>query len=71
MLVNGTNVRAMAKSIEISVTIPAAENMQVYGGKANSSAGTRLVPGTQVFFKYVNVEEALRPYVELIARRET
>jgi hypothetical protein len=93
MLLTGTDVTSPAGFIRVSVTVPNAEQMQIYGGTASSAGGTNLTPGTQATFKYANAQqegtrdilfiligtfialgaattlEAIRPYVELLARR--
>jgi hypothetical protein len=45
------------RAIRISVTIPGAEGMQVYGGSSSSAGGTYLTPGTQALFRYSNVQQ--------------
>lgn len=92
MLLLDLGAQAEAKAIRVSVNIPDAEQMNVYGGTSASSGGTDLTPGTEAIFRYVNMEqegtrdvlfvligtfialgaattlEAIRPYIEMLAK---
>jgi hypothetical protein len=57
MFLTGIHIQSAAKFVTVSVNVPNAEHMEVYGGTANSAGGTNLTPGTQATFKYASAQQ--------------
>lgn len=57
LVLTGPDVQAEARVVRVSVNIPDAEQMGVYGGTSDSSGGADLTPGTQASFRYSNMQQ--------------